>query len=268
MADEEQSFEEWLAEERARLDEGFSFDPEPTATRAKPSGADQALAGLGLGAGVIGGALAPHPNPVAFQGCRAAVIVKALRAELTDDDTRLQVDRTGDSLVATILEGRSGPHRDLSPAVTVTLIEKPSALTVTVSELDQDTTRETLSSIGGTVLEAGRNVLSGRGRSGMGSVLDVADRLREGVGDLVEDIQDLGLPKRVWKIIDRVGEAAERAYLDEQAERLATEEKRQAAAHAWTHCEWCDRAYGEDEASVMACPSCGASRGAKPTFME
>ena len=150
----------------------------------------------------------------------------------------------------------------------MTLIEKSDALTVTVSDLGQDTTRDALSSIGGTVLEAGRSVLSSRGRSGISGVLDMADRLREDVGELVEDIQDLGLPRRVWKIIDRVGEAAEKAYLDERAEKLALEEKRQASVRAWTHCEWCGRAYGEDEDSVTECLSCGASRGTRPASLE
>ena len=60
----DQSLDEWLAEERARLDKGFTFEPQPTSAPIQPGTAEQALAGLGLGAGVAAGVAAPHPNPV------------------------------------------------------------------------------------------------------------------------------------------------------------------------------------------------------------
>ena len=91
--------------------------------------------------------------------------------------------------------------------------------------------------------------------------------MMEGVQDLVEDIQDLGLPKRVWQVIDRVGEAAEEAYLDEKRQEQERQREREAAERAWTHCESCGRAYQEDD-DRMDCPSCGAPRGSKPAWLK
>jgi rubrerythrin len=99
-------------------------------------------------------------------------------------------------------------------------------------------------------------------------VLDAAGGLIEGFEDVAEDIQDLSLPKRVWLVIDRVGGAAEKTYLEERRKRLALERRREAAKRAWTHCEWCGRAYAEEEAEIVQCPSCGAPRGSKPEWLE
>jgi hypothetical protein len=226
------------------------------------------LAGLGLGAGVVAGAAAPHPNPVTFEGCRAADIVSALRAEIADNDTRLQVDSTGTSVVATILQSQGDNAARFAPAVSVTLIEKADALTVTVSDLGQDSLRSTLGSMGSTLVDQGKRVLSRTRRAGVGGLLDAAGQVIEGVEDLVEDVQDLGLPRRVWGVIDRIGEAAEKAYLAERRQAQEAEQKREAAVRAWTHCEWCGRAYADDEQSRMDCPTCGGPRGTKPAFLE
>lgn len=78
MTDEKNGLEEWMAEERARLDKGFAFEPKPSSEASKPGAAEEILAGVGLGAGVVGGALAPHPDTVTFEGCRAAVIVQCI----------------------------------------------------------------------------------------------------------------------------------------------------------------------------------------------
>ena len=268
MADKGQSHEEWLTEERARLDRGFSFEPEPTSAPSEPSAAGQALAGLGLGAGVVAGAAAPHPNPVAFEGCRAADIVTSLRAEIADDDTRVQVDRTGTSVVATVLQSRRDNAARFAPVVSVTLIEKAGALTVTVSDLNQDSLRSTISSMGSTLVDQGKQVLSRTRRSGVAGLLDAAGQVIEGVEGLVEDVQDLGLPRRVWGVIDRVGGAAEQAYLDERRQAQESQRKREAALRAWTHCEWCGQAYSDDEHSRADCPTCGGPRGDKPAFLE
>ncbi len=268
MADKEQSLEEWLAEEQARLDKGFSFEPQPSSEASGPGPADQIAAGLGLGAGVVGGAVAPHPNSVTFEGCKAAVIVTALRKEIPDDDTRVQVDQTGDSVVVTVLQSQQSRPHDFSPALTATLIETTDTLTVTVSDLNQSAVRGTLSSVGSTVLDQGKAVLSGRKRSGIAGLLDTANRVMEGVEDLVEDIQYLGLPQRVWKVIDRAGGAAEQAYLDERRKERELQRKREAAERAWTHCESCGRAYRDDEDSRVDCPSCGAPRGDKPAWLK
>ena len=259
----DQSLDEWLAEERARLDKGFTFEPQPTSAPSQPGAAEQALAGLGLGAGVAAGAAAPHPNPVTFQGCPAQVIVNALRAEIENDDTQVQVERTGDSTVVTVLQKQEPRPYDFFPALSVTMIKKADTLTVTVSDLDQDTVRGALGSMGSTLLDQGKRVITGRAR-GVGGVFDAAGHVMKGVEELVEDIQDLGLPRRVWKVIDRVGEATEKAYLDEQRQIQERQRQREAAIRAWTHCAWCGHAYGTDEADTTSCPSCGAARGPKP----
>jgi hypothetical protein len=265
MTDKEQNLEDWLAEEQARLDKGFSFEPKPGSEASKPGAGEDVLAGLGLGAGVAGGALTPHPNPVTFEGCQAEVIVNALRNEVAEVDTRVQVDRIDDSAVVTILQSQENHPHQFSPALTVTLLETDEALTVTVSELDQDAVRSTISSLGSTVLDQGKRVLFRR--RGIRGVLDTAGNLLEGVEDLVEDIQDFGLPKQVWEVIDRVGGAAEEAYLRQQKKERELQREREAAERAWTHCEWCGRAYGDDEDDKTAYPSCGASRGPKPTWI-
>jgi hypothetical protein len=269
MADEKElSHEEWLAEERARLEKGFAFEPQPSSAASEPGPADEVLAGLGLGAGAVAGAVAPHPNPVTFEGTKAAVIVNALRKEIPDDDTRVQVEQTGDALVVTILQSQENRPQQFFPAVTATLIETPERLTVTVSELDQDTVRGAVSSMGSTLLDQGKRALLARRRGGVAGLLDTVGRVKEGVEDLVEDIQDLSLPRRVWRVIDRVGGAAEQAYLDKQRREQELQWQREAAERAWTHCEWCGRAYKDDEDNMPYCPACGAPRGERPASLK
>ncbi len=266
--DKKQSLQEWMEEERARLKKGFTFQRQPLSEASKPKSADQVLAGVGLGAGVVGGALAPHPNPATFEGCPADVIVSALREEIANNDTRIRVGQTGDAVVVTLLQSQEHQPHQFAPALTVTLVEKMDTLTVTVSELNQDTTRTTISSVGRTVLDQGKRWFTRRNRRGIGGLIDTAGNVMEGVEDLVEDIQDLGLPKRVWKVIDRVGEAAEQAYWDERRKRQEQERQRKAAERAWTHCEWCGRAYGSDEEQIVECPACGAPRGSRPAWLK
>lgn len=268
MTDKGQSFEEWLAEERARLDKGFSPELQPISTASKTGAGGEILAGLGLGAGVVAGAVAAHPNPATFEGVKAAIIVSALRSEIPDDDTRVQIDKSGASVVVTILQSQERTPQQFSPALSATLIETADKLTVAVSDLSQGAVRGTLSSVGSTVLDQGKEILSRRRRSDVGGLLDTAGHLMERVEGLVEDIQDLGLPKRVWEVIDRVGEAAEQAYLDEQRKEQELQRKREAAERAWTHCESCGRAYRDDEETRADCPSCGASRGDKPAWLK
>ncbi len=266
MADKDKSLEEWLAEEQARLDEGFTFEPKPSSAASKPGAGEEILAGLGLGAAVVGGAVAPHPDAVTFEGCKAGVIVTALRKEIADDDTRVQVDQTSDAVVVTVLQSQERAPHQFSPALTATLIETADTLTVTVGDLSQGAVRGALSSVGSTVLDQGKQLLFGR--RGVAGILDTAGRVMEGVEDLVEDIQDLGLPKRVWEVIDRVGGAAEEAYLDQQRKEREAQRKREEAERAWTHCESCGRAYRDDEDDRVDCPSCGAPRGDKPAWLE
>jgi len=266
VADKEQSLQEWLAEEQARLDKGFTFEPQPSSTASKPSAAGGILAGLGLGAGVVAGTVAPHPDSVTFEGVKAAVIAKALRSEIPDDDTRVQVDESGDAVVVTILHSQESHPRQFSPALSATLIETADKLTVTVSDLSQGAVRGALGSVGGTVLDQGKGLIFRR--RGIGGLLDTAGNIMEGVQDLVEDIQDLGLPKRVWQVIDRVGKAAEEAYLDEKRQEQERQQEREAAERMWTHCESCGRAYRKDEDDRMDCPSCGAARGSKPAWLK
>jgi hypothetical protein len=265
--DNEKSREEWLAEERARLEKGFSYEPQPTSGASKPSAGGQVLAGLGLGAGVVGGVVAEHPDSVSFEGVESAVIVNALKSGIADDDTRMQIEQSGESVVATILQSQDEQPHNFSPVLTVTLIEKAETLTVTMSKLNQDSVRGRLSDMGSTVLNQGRRVFFRR-RRGPGGLLETADYVVEGIEDLVEDIQDLNLPSRVWVVIDRVGKAAEEAYLDEQRKKQEAQRQREAAERAWTHCEWCGHAYGDDEDHLTSCPTCGGARGPKPAWLK
>ena len=190
----------------------------------------------------------------------------ALRSEVADDDTRVRVDQSGDSVVVTILQSQAKRPHDFSPALTVTLLETPDTLTVTASDLKQGAVRGALSSVGSTLLEQGKRLLFRR--RGPAGLLDTAGNVMEGVEDLVEDIQDLGLSKRVWEVIDRVGKAAEGAYLDQQRKEQELQRKREAVERAWTHCASCGRAYEHDEADRTNCPSCGAPRGPKPDWLK
>ena len=265
MSDEEkkQSLEEWMAEERARLKKGFAYTPTPAASSG-PSTGDDVLAGLGLGAAVVGGAAAPHPNPVTFAGVKASVVAGALRSELAGENTQVQVDPTGDSTVVTILLHQAESYQFL-PALTVTLLEAAGALTVTMGDLDKAVARGAWTSIGGTVLEQGKDLLLGR--RGPGGLLDAAGNLIEGISAVTENIDDLSLPKQVWGVIDRVGKAAEAAYLEEKRLRAEELRRREEAERVWTHCPSCGRAYGAEEANRTSCPSCGGTRGSKPGWL-
>jgi hypothetical protein len=171
-------------------------------------------------------------------------------------------------VVVTISQSQVAAPYDFSPALTVTLLETKDALTVTLSELRKSTVRSKLSSIGGTVLEQGREVLVSRRRRGVGGLLDMAGSVKEGIEDLVDDIEDLTLPRRVWTVIDRVGGAAEEAYLEGVRQARALEWQEEEAVRAYTHCEWCGRAYSPEEAQLVECPSCGGSRASRPASME
>jgi hypothetical protein len=264
--DAEKSLKEWIAEERARLDEGFTYEPlPPSSPDGEPGSAGALAAGLGLGAGVVAGAVAPHPDSVTFEGCHADVIVTALRQEIANDDTRVQVGRGGDSVVVTILQSQASRSHQFTPALTATLVETSDTLTVTISDLSGEAKRSTLGSVGRTIVDQGKRMVFRR--RGIGGVIQAAGDVIDGVEDLVEDIQDLGLPKRVWEVIDRVGAAAEQAYLEEKRKRQELQWQREAAERAWTHCESCGRAYRDDEADRVDCPSCGGVRGTRPDWL-
>lgn len=264
MTEDEKSREDWLAEERRRLDEGFSFEPQPNSEDIQRSPADDVLAQLGLGAGALAGVVAGHANPVTFEGCRALIVADALRSELSGDDTRVAVSEAEEATIVTISQAQE-PHYRFSPALTVTFIETHEILTVAMSDLSQDAKRGTIGSLGRTALQQGRRLIFRR--RGLAGVLDAAGSLMRGIEDVTEDIQDLSLPKRAWAVIDRVGGAAEETYLEERRRELARERKREVAKRAWTHCEWCGRAYSEDETNLVQCPSCGAPRGPKPDWI-
>jgi hypothetical protein len=265
MSDEEkkQSLEEWMAEERARLKKGFEYQPKPT-TSGGPSTGDDVLAGLGLGAAAVGGAMAPHPNSVTFAGVKASVIANALKSELTSDDTQVQVSYTGDSTVVTLLLQQAQSYQFL-PALSVTLLEQADALTVTLGDLDKSVMRGAWTSIGGTVVEQGKDLLLRR-RS-PGGLLDAAGELIESISEVAENVDDLALPKQVWRVIDRVGKAAEEGYLEEKRLKEETLRQRKEAEWAWMHCPSCGRAYSPEEAQRVSCPSCGGTRGDKPDWL-
>jgi len=265
MSDEgkKQSLEEWMAEERARLEKGFEHTPKPT-TGGGPSTGDDVLAGLGLGAAVVGGAVAPHPNPVTFEGVKVSVIAGALQSEVADDDTQVQVNRTGDSTVVTILLHQANSYRFL-PALAVTLLEAADKMTVTMGDLDKDAVRGAWASIGGTVVEQGKDLLLRR--RGPAGLLDAAGELIEGISEVADKVDDLSLPKQVWAVIDRVGKAAEEGYLEEKRLKEETLRRREEAERAWTHCPSCGRAFRPEEAQRADCPSCGGVRGSKPDWL-
>jgi hypothetical protein len=261
---ERQTTEEWLAEERRRLEEGFSFEPQPVREGVSPGPADDILAQLGLGAGVLAGVVAGHDNPVTFEGCRASTVAKALQSEITGDDIRTTISETEEATIVRVLQRQERQQR-FAPALTVTLIETDETLTVAMSDLSPDVKRGSIGSIGRSALRGSRRLLVRR--RGLPGVLDAAGGLVAGIEDVAEDIEDLSLPRRVWLVIDRVGGAAEETYLEERRRRRARERKREAAERAWTHCEWCGRAYAEEEADIVQCPSCGAPRGPKPEWL-
>jgi hypothetical protein len=267
MASENKSREEWLADEQARLKQGFAFVPPPAAVPAAPSGAggagDQALAALGIGAGVIGGALGPHPNPVSFEGVEAAVLADALHAELADADTCVQVNRSGAALVVTVLQCPNGGQGRFQPALALTLLEAGDTLTVTMSELSKGASGSAIGEIGGTLLQHGWGMLAGR-RRGLGGLVNTVGHVIQGAGQVAETLDDLRLPQRSWAVIDRVGAAAEASYLEAKRRSDAGRRKRAAALHSWTHCDYCGRAYEAEEATISNCPACGGPRAARP----
>jgi len=263
---EEKSLKEWMAEEKARLDKGFTYDPPPPSSPSSaPSSAGQVAAGLGLGAGVVAGSMAPHPDSVTFEGRHTNVIVTALKQEIANEDNRAQVGRSGGAVIVTILQSQSSRPHQFTPALTATFTETSDTLTVTVSDLSGEAKRGTLGSVGRTVVRQGKRLVSKR--RGIGGLIQAAGDVMESVEDLVEDIQDLGLPKRVWEVIDRVGQAAEQAYLEEKRIQQDLQWQREAAERAWTHCESCGRAYRDDEPSRVDCPACGGVRGNKPDWL-
>ena len=106
-----------------------------------------------------------------------------------------------------------------------------------------------------------------RRRRGIGGLIETASDLIAGVEDVVEDIQDLNLPRRVWAVVDRVGVAAEDAYLEQQGRIEEQKRLREKAERAWTHCPSCGRAYEPTEVERMNCPSCGGARGPRPQWL-
>ena len=264
--DQEQSREAWLAEERKRLSEGFSYEAPPSSEDTPAAPAQDILAGMGLGAGVLASVIAGHANPVTFEGCRASTIAEALRGHITGDDNQVSVEETEEATVITVLQSQQNRPLSFSPALTVTLIETDETLTVAMSDLSEDAKRGAIGSIGKATLRGGRRLLLRR--RGLTGALDAAAGLMQSVEDVSEDFQDLSLPRRVWTIIDGVGGAAEEAYLEEQRRENARVREREDAERAWTHCEWCGRAYSKDEDEIVQCPACGAPRGSKPTWLE
>ncbi len=263
---QQEALEEWLAEERRRLDEGFSFQPQPMEESAPPDPAQDILAQMGLGAGVLAGVIAGHANPVTFEGCSASTIAEAVRSHITSGDNRVAIEETEEATVVTVLQGQENRVDGFFPALTVTLIETSDTLTIAMSDLSPDLKREAVGSIGQAALRSGRSLLV-RGR-GLGGVLYAAGGWVRSIEEVSENLQDLSLPSRVWGVIDIVGSAAEASFLEGQRTENARERERRSAERAWTHCEWCGRAYPAEDHGVVQCPSCGAPRGPKPAWLE
>ena len=263
--DKRQSLEAWLAEERQRLDQGFTYVPPPPVEDNPPDAAQDILAQMGLGAGVLAGIVAGHANPVTFDGCKASTVEEALVSHVSGGDIRASVERTENATVVTLLQSQEGRPHGFSPALTVTLIETGETLTVAMSDLSGDAKRGAIGSLGRAALHGGQRLLLRR--RGLAGALDAAGGLMQTIEEASEDIEDLGLPRRIWAIIDQVGEAAEDAYWEEERREEARNRRRNAAERAWTHCEYCGRAYGQDEEDIVQCASCGAPRGPKPAWL-
>ncbi len=262
---QEEKLEAWLAEERERLDKGFSFEPQPMPKEEPPDRAQDILAGMGLGAGVLAGVIADHLNPVTFEGCSASTLAQALKSHLTDRDTGVAIEDIGEATVVTILQRQPNRSRILLPALTVTLIETDETLTVAMSDLSRDIKRGAIGSIGRAALQGSRSLLLRR--RGLAGTLDAAGGLVQSIEEAGENLNGLSLPRQAWTVIDRVGGAAEAAYLEEQRVKNTRDRERRRAERAWTHCEWCGRAYAPDDDEVVQCPSCGAPRGPKPEWL-
>jgi Zn finger protein HypA/HybF involved in hydrogenase expression len=147
----------------------------------------------------------------------------------------------------------------------VTLLEAAGKLTVTMGDLDKDAVRGAWASIGGTVVEQGKDLLLRR--RGPAGLLDAAGELIEGISEVADKVDDLSLPKQVWAVIDRVGKAAEAGYLEEKRLKEEALRRREEAERAWTHCPSCGRAYSAEEIDRVICPSCGGTRGPKPDWL-
>lgn len=261
MSEKRKSREEWLAEESARLKRGPTLQPLIPSVTNRGSALDPMRAGLGA----TGGALAPHPNPVTFQGCTANVIAEALRAELTDEDTRVEIGQAGKGIVVTIFQSYGRRSYHFWPVLSVTLLQAGEQLTVTVSPLAERAATDALSAIGGTLIKHGIGLL--RRPSGLGGLLSTVGHVVQGASELMDHLEDLTLPQRVWAIIDRVGGAAEKAFLEAQWRALEQQRQREAILAAWTHCPYCGRAYAPAEAELANCPACGGARGSKPEWI-
>lgn len=269
MAEEQnkkQSLEAWLAEERQRLDQGFAYQPPPSPEDNPPDAAQDILAQLGLGAGVLAGVVAGHANPVTFHGLRASTLLESLVSHVSGGDTRASVETTEAATVVTFLQSQEGGSHGFSPALTVTLIETGETLTVAMSDLSADAKRGAIGSLGRAALHGGQRLLLRR--RGLAGALDAAGGLMQTIEQASEDIEDLSLPRRTWAIIDQVGEAAEGAYWEQERKREARDRRREAAERAWTHCEYCGRAYPTDGEDIVQCPSCGGARGPRPAWLD
>lgn len=146
--DKKKSLEAWLAEERRRLDEGFTFEPPAPPKDSPPDAAQDILAQMGLGAGVLAGVIAGHANPVTFDGCKASTMAEALVSHISGGDTRASVERSEDATVVTVLQSQENQPQGFSPALTVTLIETDETLTVAMSDLSGDAKRGAMGSLG------------------------------------------------------------------------------------------------------------------------
>lgn len=289
MADAGQSMEEWLAEERKRLDTGFTFTPGPTTSHGRPSPLGDITAGLGLGAGVVAGAVASHPNPSTYEGVGAIGVIQTLHSELGDNDTQVGWEKVaGETTWIVTVQKRDTETGRFQPALSVTLAETGDGptLTVSVSSLRVDVktdvaTEAVRTAVGegtgifGRVKDAAnaarRGGIAGMAANLLDGATGAASAIAGGIGNIVESVSDSietwTLPRRIWEIIDRVAGSAEKAYLDEQRKAQEFGWKREAAERAWTHCESCGRAYREDEDDRVDCSSCGAPRGVKPAGM-
>ncbi|NWG35863.1 MAG: zinc ribbon domain-containing protein [Chloroflexi bacterium] len=167
-------------------------------------------------------------------------IAHALRAEFNRGNLHAQTVGNGDRLavqIATRLEAQSGGQT----AMTVAIQKHPDGVII---EIGQQAWLGVAASLGKTAISALRNPLSLLGR----------------LDDLAQDIENLQLQERVWRVVDRT--AAALGASRELSERL----QRVVCAYCGTAnplgegaCLACGAPLGD--AHPTTCPNCGFALG-------
>ncbi len=218
------------------------------------------LAGLGIGAAAVAGATG---NTEFFQGVKTSDLVAPLRAEFHNNATRLSVSDTGsESLLATI---SLLTENEAVPAMTINLTRINDGTEVKVNDLSTRSVIETVKSGGEQLLkmaQQGLNLLNPR-RGGLSAenILSSASPAMQTFAELAEQVGNLKLKDRAWKVMRSTAESLEAQY---KAEQQALREQRERLEKAWDNyfnCPGCAVPFGADETN---CHVCGTARPDKP----